>query len=295
MPAPLSLGAYTLRSRADGGSAGITMTDSEPFPVGDAAAWKSDLKVAAIWGVLAGLSVLAVMPYLMQLMPEAFAQVPISLPVLVALQAVQGAVLLGLLSWVGLRMGHRVRLGSPVLQGWVTERRAPHWQSLRPFQAALIGAAAAAVILGASAAIDPMLPAKLQEVADPGKGRTALNGLLASFYGGIAEELQLRLFLMTLLVWLFSVLARRAPGAAAFWVAIIVAALLFGAGHLPAAAKLWGLTDIVIFRTLALNAIGGLAFGWLYWRRGIEMAMLGHFSADIVLHVIAPLLSAAPA
>jgi membrane protease YdiL (CAAX protease family) len=44
-------------------------------------------------------------------------------------------------------------------------------------------------------------------------------------------------------------------------------------------------------RTIALNAVGGLVFGWLYWKRGIEMAMLGHFSADIVLHVLAPLVA----
>ena len=43
--------------------------------------------------------------------------------------------------------------------------------------------------------------------------------------------------------------------------------------------------------TLLLNGVAGVAFGWLYWKRGLEMAMLAHFSADIVLHVIAPLLS----
>jgi len=150
---------------------------------------------------------------------------------------------------------------------------------------------AAVAVLAASVVIDPALPKPLQEISEPGKGPTALNGLLASFYGGIAEELQLRLFLMTLLVWALGAFGRRVPGPAAFWAAIVIAALLFGAAHLPAAAKLWGLTDIVIVRTLALNAIAGLAFGWIYWRRGIEMAMLAHFSADIVLHVIAPLTS----
>ena len=46
---------------------------------------------------------------------------------------------------------------------------------------------------------------------------------------------------------------------------------------------------VVIARTLLLNGIGGVAFGWLYWKRGIEAAMLAHFSTDLVLHVIAPL------
>jgi hypothetical protein len=40
-----------------------------------------------------------------------------------------------------------------------------------------------------------------------------------------------------------------------------------------------------------LNGLGGLAFGWLYWKRGLESAMMAHFSADIVLHVITPLVA----
>jgi membrane protease YdiL (CAAX protease family) len=162
-------------------------------------------------------------------------------------------------------------------------------RTLKPLQAIGLGVMAAVAVLVVSLALDPLLPRPLHSIADPGAGRSALNGLLASFYGGIAEELQLRLFLMTLLVWLFATFARRQPAPAVYWSAIVIAALLFGAGHLPAAAKLWGLSDIVVFRTIALNAIAGLVFGWLYWRRGIEMAMLGHFSADIVLHVLAPL------
>lgn len=240
------------------------------------------------------MSAAMVVPYLMQLMPQSFENLRIPLPAFVALQGLQALVLLGLLSFLGLRMGHRVGLGSPLLQDWLGGSKGPGWQALRPWQAVGLGALAAALVIGASLLLDPMLPKPLHPIADPGAGQSVLNGLLASFYGGIAEELQLRLFLMTLLVWLFAGFGRRQPRAAAYWIAIIVAALLFGAGHLPAAAKIWGLGDVVIFRTIALNAIAGLAFGWLYWRRGIEMAMLGHFSADIVLHVLAPLVSVGP-
>lgn len=96
---------------------------------------------------------------------------------------------------------------------------------------------------------------------------------------------------MTLIVWLLCGFGRREPRPAMFWVAIVLAGLLFGAGHLPPAVELWGLTPIVVFRTIVLNTIGAVVCGWLYWRRGIEMAMLGHFSADIVLHVLSPLLA----
>jgi len=50
-----------------------------------------------------------------------------------------------------------------------------------------------------------------------------------------------------------------------------------------------GLTTIVVVRTVLLNSIAGVLFGWLYWRRGLLAAMVSHFSADIVLHVIAGL------
>jgi membrane protease YdiL (CAAX protease family) len=119
------------------------------------------------------------------------------------------------------------------------------------------------------------------------------TGFLASFYGGIAEELQLRLFLMTLIVWAVVKLTRRAPGPALFWIAILAAALLFGAAHLPAAAKIWPLDTVVVLRTIALNGVGGMVFGWLYWKQGLESAVLGHFSADLVLHVAAPLIAGA--
>jgi membrane protease YdiL (CAAX protease family) len=46
----------------------------------------------------------------------------------------------------------------------------------------------------------------------------------------------------------------------------------------------------VIVRALLLNGIGGIVFGWLYWKRGLLAAMLAHFSADVVLHVVVPLL-----
>jgi hypothetical protein len=46
------------------------------------------------------------------------------------------------------------------------------------------------------------------------------------------------------------------------------------------------LTPLVITRTVVLNGLIGIAAGWLFWKRGLETAMISHFSADIVLHVL---------
>jgi len=42
----------------------------------------------------------------------------------------------------------------------------------------------------------------------------------------------------------------------------------------------------VISRAVVLNGLGGICFGWLYFTYGLESAMIAHFSADIILHVI---------
>ena len=102
----------------------------------------------------------------------------------------------------------------------------------------------------------------------------------------------MRLGLMTLLVWIGARLTRASvPGPAVVWTAIVITALLFGVGHIPTTATVLSLTPLVIARALLLNGIGGIVFGWLYWKRGLVAAMLAHFNADIVLHVVAPVLT----
>ena len=245
-----------------------------------------DVQLALVYGALGAVAVLLLFPYLLQTMPQMFAKLPVSLPVIALAQAAQGFVLLTLFSLAGLRMGHPVGLGSPWLRAlrFGRPRVAQAWG-----RAIALGLASGLVIVLLSPLFDSHMPAPMHPLPAGSAASASWSGLLASFYGGIAEEVELRLFLMTLIVWAVSVLSRRPAKAGLFWSAIILAALLFGALHLPAAANIWPLEGIVILRTIALNAVGGLVFGWLYWRQGLESAMLGHFSTDLVLHVAAPL------
>jgi membrane protease YdiL (CAAX protease family) len=247
---------------------------------------RSDLRLAALLGVAAALATAALFPYLQLLMPEALAKVPVPLPLLVLLQSAQALLLLGLLAFCGLRMGHAVGLGAPWLQAWLakTPRKSQPW-----WLAAACGAAAALVVLGLDPLFASSMPAPLQALPAQPAGTHALAGFLASFYGGIAEEIQLRLFLVTLLAWGMSRVSRARVADWQLLLAVLVAAIAFGAGHLPAAAKVWPLDSVVVARTLLLNGIAGLVFGWFYIRHGLESAMLSHFCADLVLHVAAPL------
>jgi len=107
--------------------------------------------------------------------------------------------------------------------------------------------------------------------------------------GGINEKVLLRLFMMSLLAWLGYFISHTPEGksiVAVFWIANVLAAVLFGLGHLPATSLLLPMTPLVVLRAVVLNASVVFVFSYLDFTRGLESAMLSHFSADIVLHVI---------
>ncbi|HKY55713.1 MAG TPA: CPBP family intramembrane glutamic endopeptidase, partial [Anaerolineales bacterium] len=156
-----------------------------------------------------------------------------------------------------------------------------------------LGVLASLSIIGIDLLLQPALLKELGESANTldlqNAQPAAWKGFLASFYGGIAEEIQLRLLVMSFLAWLGRFVSKTQEGKptnAVFWTANILAAVLFGLGHLPATAMIIPLTPLVVTRAILLNGIGGVIFGWLYWKRGLESAMIAHFSTDIVLHVL---------
>jgi len=244
-----------------------------------------------LWGV-GVLGVVAVLPYTLTLQApliEQMPSLPMPLSVVIAVQIVQNAVLVAIAVGLGLLLATRIGLGAPLLEARL--RGEPVGQRLRALLApsVLAGAAAGVAIIVLDVLVfAPGMPAAIATEGHP----PAWQGFLASFYGGITEELFMRLFLMSLLVWLVGLVWREAsgrPAVGAFWVANLGAAILFGLGHLPTTATLVSLTAMVILRAIVLNGIGGVVFGYLYWKRGLEAAMLAHFSADIVLHVLTPL------
>jgi len=218
-----------------------------------------------------------VLPYAFALQRAALEQVQLPLPVLVLASAAQTAVLLAVAVLLGLRAADAVGLRTPLTDALAFRRGVGEaFASLGPVRAAVIGALAGSLIIGLDVLVfAPLLgPGGMPAVEAPGR----LAGLLASFYGGITEELLMRLLLVSGIAW---ILRGRA-----MWIAIVLAALVFGVGHLPTLAVIGPLTALGVARAIVLNTVGGIAFGWLYWRRGLEAAMIAHFAAGIVLHVL---------
>jgi membrane protease YdiL (CAAX protease family) len=242
------------------------------------------------------LSLIALLPYVLELQSSILLtlDLPIPLAALIALQVVQSAILFAVMIFAGLLLASRVGLGTPILDSAARgEPVADQIRAILPLSI-LLGVLTTFIVLGLEVFI--FQPALMRELGDSAAALNlqtsppaAWKGFLASFYGGIAEEIQLRLLVMSFFAWLGGLISRTARGKptnAVFWFANILAAVLFGLGHLPTMASLVPLTPLVIARTVVLNGLLGIIFGWLYWRRGLEAAMISHFSADIVLHVL---------
>jgi len=246
-------------------------------------------------------SVILITPYSLSLESNslATAKLPLPLTVLIPLQWLQTTILYGILAAIGLFIANRIGLGAPFLESWLAGK--PEWDRVRKFALPAIIAgvlAAIVIILLDSFVFGPQLSADLKRLginlSSASLTPPAWEGFLASFYGGTTEEILLRLFTLSLFAWLGRFVNHTPdgrPGEIALWVANVLAAILFGLGHLPATAAAGLPMDaLVITRAIVLNGLAGLVFGWFYWKHGLEAAMISHFSSDIVLHVIAPLL-----
>ena len=220
-------------------------------------------------------------------LPQLLRDVEIPAPLwLISLASLaQSGLLLALAIWAGVTLAPKVGLRASAFAAAVTAR--PIVPALRPqLLPGLLAGALGGVLLFAVSRYAPAALAEVQERFIP--------PLLARvLYGGITEELLLRWGFMTTLVWLaWRFLQRRqgAPRAAYVWLAIAVSAVAFGAGHLPAAQMLVGALDVnIVAFVVGANTTFGLLFGYLFWRYGLESAMIAHLLAH-VLNYLANLL-----
>ncbi len=92
---------------------------------------------------------------------------------------------------------------------------------------------------------------------------------------------------MTLLVWLPYRAIQKREGevrAGYFLAAIAISAIVFGLGHLPVARVLSPtVTAPLVAYVIIANALFGVVAGYLYWRRGLESAVIAHMLAHVVM------------
>lgn len=201
--------------------------------------------------------------------------------VLLVLAGVQSLVLSAIAAAIGAALAHRVGLPAPVFQA--ASVGDPIWPAMRAQLAPALGLGfiGALVFIGAYYAyFRPRLDNETVRATEDLRGGLGLWGRL--FYGAIVEEILIRWGLMTLFLWLLSLIADPLTPLV-YWIAILLAGVLFAYGHIPgsiaAGAKK---TPMFYAATLFLNGWASLIFGWLFWQHGLLAAIMAH----ALLHLI---------
>ena len=199
-----------------------------------------------------------------------------SLASLVAVCAIQTAFIAGFCALTG----HVLAQKTDLLRSWRLERG--------PLLCTLICALIGGILFSLDYWTFGCIVPPIRDSVAP--GLTLWGWLAGVLYGGIVEELLLRLLMMSLCAWLLWKLFFRRCAAcptqaliAANW----ISALLFAAGHLPATSITFGgLNGTLLLRCFLLNGGFGLLFGRLYRKYGIPYAMLAHAGLHIVSKTI---------
>jgi len=112
--------------------------------------------------------------------------------------------------------------------------------------------------------------------------------VVIAFDSAVLEEIIFRLFLLSSLVWIVSKIwqLQKPPTPEIFWAINALIAIGFGIAHLPQWSAITPLTPLVILIVVFLNSFGGVTFGYLFYANGLEAAIVAHFAADVMLHVV---------
>ena len=116
---------------------------------------------------------------------------------------------------------------------------------------------------------------------------------LATLSAGIGEEIAFRGFVFGVWAIILNWLFRRFNGRiAALWIANVIAALAFAAGHLgfiflmTGASFLSQVNPVLLAEVFLLNGLIGLLAGERFMKDGLVAAAGVHFWTDVVFHVV---------
>ena len=188
---------------------------------------------------------------------------------------------------IGSILYQKVNLKVPLIEKLVGVEN----NNLSPFNIlkyGILGGALSGILLSLVGLIfNPILPTEFLELGESLKPTLAARFL----YGGLTEEILMRFGLMTLIVWLISKIFKGTKPIV-YWIGIIVASIIFALGHFPIAYQAvenpsTGLLTYILIG----NTIGGLIFGWLYWKKGLESAFFAHIFAHVIMVMVEPMLN----
>jgi hypothetical protein len=231
-----------------------------------------------VFGLIGVLSMLPLIPPLLALQPE---PVPLPLPVVQLIAALQSSFMLLALVWLGSKCAAKIGLKAPMVDAFCQQQ--PLYPIFRTqWLAALVGGVLGGLLMvGFFSFMQPSLPDDFL--------RAAANLTPAWYtkllYGGITEEVLLRWGVMSCIAWIVWRITQGGKGKLQTYhvlIAICFSALLFGVGHLPVAMSLSAELTMPLLTYIILgNAFFGFIAGYLFWKFGLECAILAHMIAHI--------------
>ncbi|MBN1137418.1 MAG: CPBP family intramembrane metalloprotease [Anaerolineae bacterium] len=134
---------------------------------------------------------------------------------------------------IGLYLAGRTGLGAPLIEGLLDKSEIGNWAR------SVLAWALLAAIVGSLIVLSMSLD------ADPERYPAIWQLILASIKAGVTEEIWMRLLLMSVFVWLGSLISKDSDGRptqGVFGVAIVLCALLFGGSHVESQLAVPGVT-----------------------------------------------------
>jgi hypothetical protein len=216
---------------------------------------------------------------------QAGTKVPQITPALKILSLIQPTFILAIAVLAGVVLAPRVGLAAPSAQAASTGGNL--YSALKPqiLPGVVGGVTGGLAVVFIGLAWKPFLPSPVTElISDFTKSVPLPTRLL---YGGVTEELLLRWGLMTFLAWAGWRLFEKGRGAVKakyFVLAILLSSFVFAVGHLPIAFLLFPEPSVALITfVLVANSAFGLIAGFLYWKKGLESAVIAHILAHVVM------------
>jgi len=233
------------------------------------------------------ISVICVFPYVLTIQGEVIRKIGQPIWLIFIAQFIQCIILFSIAIFFGLFFSKKIHFSLPLLEAIFEKRNYKKILNNILGKSIILGVITAVIIY----IVDILFTIQGAGITTHQNPAPVWQKLIAAFYGGITEEILMRLFLMTFFLWIgMKIFKQKQPTVIGIWVSIFLAAIIFGLGHLPITASVTKINALVISRAVVLNGIGGIIFGWLFWKKGLESAMIAHFTADIFLLTLLPLL-----
>lgn len=210
--------------------------------------------------------------------PEVLARIPAA--TLKWLIMINPAVLVITLTGIGVLCFDKVNLTAPLFEKIIDKNRVFKTSPAAILKYGLAGGILAGILLSfISLSFEPQLPEEFTK-ATKGPDLSIITKLM---YGGIAEELMLRFGIMSVIMFALFKITRKLT-VANYVIAIAISSFLFALGHFPVIYQFVNDPGPMIFAYVILgNCTGGIIFGWLYWKRGLESAILAHAVTHLVM------------